>query len=83
MKSETDVLKLLKEFLKSRLEIDTANITMDTQLESLGIDSLMQMELVFDFEDNFNFQMPDIDERPTTVGGLVKVICANLPEAGS
>jgi acyl carrier protein len=83
MKSEQDVLEILKDFLKNRLDVETDDLSMDTELESLGIDSLMQMELVFDFEDKFNFQMPEIDERPTTVGGLVKVIQANLPQTSA
>jgi acyl carrier protein len=80
MKSEEEVLEILTRFLESRLNVDTADLSMDTELESLGIDSLMQMELVFDFEDKFGFQMPDMEDRPTTIGGLVKAILANLPQ---
>ncbi len=80
MKSEQDVLSLLKAFLENRLEIDPSNINMDTELESLGIDSLMQMELMFDFEDKFAFQMPEIEDRPTTVGELVNLIQTHLPD---
>jgi len=76
MKSEQDVLEILKDFLKNRLDVETDDLSMDTELESLG-------KLVFDFEDKFNFQMPEIDERPTTVGGLVKVIQANLPQTSA
>jgi acyl carrier protein len=79
MKQENDVLEILKEFLEKRLDIDTSDLGLDTELESLGIDSLMQMELLFDFEDKFGFQMPDTEERPTTIGGLVQLIQANLP----
>jgi acyl carrier protein len=81
MKSEQDVLDILKDFLKNRLDIDTADLGMDTELESLGIDSLMQMELIFDFEDRFDFKMPEFEERPTTIGGLAKVIQINLPQS--
>jgi len=83
MRSEQEVLDILKEFLKNRLELNTDDLGPDTELESLGIDSLMQMELIFDFEDKFDFQMPDIEDRPTTIGALVKVIQANLPDAAS
>ena len=80
MKSEQEVLEILKAFLKDRLDIDTSDLSMGTELESLGIDSLMQMELIFDFEDKFDFHMPDIEERPTTIGGLVTIIQSNLPK---
>jgi acyl carrier protein len=83
MKSEQEVLEILKEFLTQRLDVETADLHMETELESLGIDSLMQMELIFDFEDKFNFQMPEIEDRPTTVGALVMVIRANLPQASA
>lgn len=79
MISTEDTFETVKEFLRARLEIDTDALTMDSKLEDLGIDSLMQMELIFDFEDKFHFQMPDLDERPTTVGELVQVVQANLP----
>jgi acyl carrier protein len=81
MISTEETLRTVKEFLKARLDIDTDNLTMDSKLEDLGIDSLMQMELIFDFEDKFAFQMPDLEERPTTVGELVKVVQQNLPDA--
>lgn len=81
MKLEQEILVLLKAFLENRLEIESSDIGMDTELESLGIDSLMQMELVFDFEDKFAFQMPEIEDRPTTVGGLVKLIQTHLPDS--
>ena len=80
MRSEEQVFDVLKDFLQKRLEVESGDITMDTQLESLGIDSLMQMELVFDFEEKFDFQMPDIEERPTTIGELVKALQPHLPE---
>jgi len=83
MKSEQQIFETLKDFLQKRLEVDTSSLSMDTELESLGIDSLMQMELVFDFEEKFGFQMPDLEERPTTVGELVKALRPHLPEEKS
>lgn len=79
MQSEQELLVILKEFLKNRLDIETSDVDLDTDLTSLGIDSLMQMELVFDFEDKFGFQMPEIQERPQTVGALVALIQTHLP----
>ena len=79
MRSEQEVLVILKEFLKNRLDIETGDVGLDTELASLGIDSLMQMELVFDFEDKFGFQMPDVQESPQAVGGLVALLQTHLP----
>jgi acyl carrier protein len=79
MQSEQELLVILKAFLKNRLDIETSDVDLDTDLTSLGIDSLMQMELVFDFEDKFGFHMPEIQERPQTVGALVALIQTHLP----
>jgi acyl carrier protein len=83
MISNEETFIIVKEFLKARLEIDTGDLTMQSKLEDLGIDSLMLMELIFDFEDKLSFQMPDLEDRPTTIGELVRVVQANLPGASS
>ena len=44
-------LKTIQEMLYERLGIDRDRVTLDASLEDLGIDSLMQIELLFDFED--------------------------------
>lgn len=83
MKSEQQVFEILKDFLQKRLAVDPGTLSMDTELESLGIDSLMQMELVFDFEEKFDFHMPDLQDRPTTLGELVKALQPHLSEEKS
>ena len=55
------VAKLLAE----RVEIDVATIKPDTDLVTLGADSLTVMELIFDLEDEFKISLGD--ERPTLV----------------
>ena len=55
------VAKLLAE----RLEINVDQIQPDTDLLSLGADSLSVMELIFDLEDEFKISLGD--ERPTLV----------------
>ncbi len=79
-RSQQEVVQILKDFLKNRLEIETEDLTAATELESLGIDSLMQMELIFDFEEKFSFRMPEVEDRPVTVGELVDLIKAHLPD---
>jgi len=40
----------------------------------------MQMERVFDFEEKFDFQMPEIEHRPTTIRDRVKALQPHLSE---
>jgi len=67
-------LKILRDFLQERTEIDPAQITPDATLEELGIDSLMQLELLFEFEEKLNISLPDVEERPKTIGDLVSLV---------
>jgi len=55
------VAKLLAE----RIEIDVDQIHPETDLATLGADSLTVMELIFDLEDEFKISLGD--ERPTLV----------------
>ena len=61
-------------FLARRLEIDEGEITPERTLESLGIDSLAALELLFDVEDEFAIRLSHGDEKITTVGDLLVVV---------
>ena len=70
MTSFSTVAKLLAE----RLEVDVGTIQPDTELESLGADSLTVVELMFDLEDEFHVSLGD--ERPSLV--VVQDIADNI-----
>ena len=65
------VIDSVKQILEKNLSIDPTNVTEDSTLESLDIDSLDLVELICDLED-----VEDIDfgepEGLTTVGDIVK-----------
>jgi len=46
-------LETMQELLQERLGIDKEKVSPEASLEDLGIDSLMQIELLFYFEDKF------------------------------
>lgn len=74
-------LETMQSLLHERLGIDKDKVTLDASLEDLGIDSLMQIELLFDFEDKYKVKIPDITEKPTTIGELLAVIEPFVPQS--
>ena len=67
-------LETMQTLLKERLDIDKDRVTLDASLEDLGIDSLMQIELLFDFEDKYKVKIPDLTQKPTTISELLAVV---------
>lgn len=67
-------LKILQDFLQERTEIEPSKIVPEATLEELGIDSLMQLELLFEFEEKLQISLPDVEERPKTIGELVALV---------
>lgn len=74
-------LETMQALLHERLGIDKDKVILDASLEDLGIDSLMQIELLFDFEDKYKVKIPDITEKPTTIGELLAVIEPFVPKS--
>ena len=64
------------------------HITLDTSLESLGIDSLGMVEIIFSLEDEFNISIPessDIQQRLkgfATVADVIRLV-ESLREPGT
>ena len=73
-------LETMQGLLYERLGIDKSRVTLDASLEDLGIDSLMQIELLFDFEDKYKVKIPDLTERPTTMGELIAIVEPFIPK---
>ena len=68
-----DDLELIKNFLKDRVESARLDkIVPDATLTELGIDSLMLVELLFEFEDNTGITVPTDIPPPKTVGELLQ-----------
>ncbi|MFJ9413728.1 acyl carrier protein [Streptomyces sp. NPDC101227] len=73
---------LLRPFLKHSgpEEID---LTPDTDLRTLGVDSMQAIELLFAIEDTFGISLPDDelnDATFATAGNLWQAIAAQLPD---
>lgn len=68
-----DTLQLLQDFIKRRVPNPPENITLESRLEEIGVDSLSLLDLMFDMEDKFGVRMPDDLPRPETVGQLIEI----------
>ena len=75
-----DVSAKVKEIIVNKLGVDEAQITPEASFTNdLGADSLDTVELVMEFENAFNLQIPDEDaEKIATVGDAVKYLSAKV-----
>ena len=69
-----DSIGLIREFLKDRLGIEPDAVVPDALLADLGVDSLMMLELMFEFEDRFNIKLSNDIATPKTVGEMVTLM---------
>jgi len=69
-----DNLALLSEFLQKRENIDPARVTPAASLEELKVDSLLLLELLFEFEDKLGVSIPHDIPPPKTVGDLLGIV---------
>jgi len=61
-------------FLARRFHLREAEITPERTLQSLGIDSLAALELLFAVEEEFGICLSHVNQQFTTLGELVDVI---------
>jgi acyl carrier protein len=69
-----DSIGLIREFLKDRLGADPETVVPEAQLVDLGVDSLMMLELMFEFEDRFDIKLSNDLKAPQTVGEMVTLM---------
>ena len=76
-------LDKIKEIIIDKLGVDESKISEDAKfIEDLGADSLDTVELIMQFEEEFNIEIPDEDaETITTVGKAVSYIEGQLANA--
>ena len=65
----SDTLDKIKEIIIDKLGVEENKITLDSHfIEDLGADSLDTVELIMQFEEDFNLEIPDDDaEKILTV----------------
>lgn len=67
-------LDLIREFLQDRLGLAPEMATAETRLADIGVDSLMLLELMFEFEDRCGITLSKDLKSPKTVGEMVTLM---------
>ena len=70
----------VKDIIIEKLGVDAEKVTEDASfVEDLGADSLDTVELVMDFEEEFDLEIPDEEaEKLVTVGSAIKYLQEKL-----
>jgi acyl carrier protein len=75
-------LDLIKEYINSHADHPPENLTLDSKLDAVGLDSLALLELMFKIEDKYNIKLPDDTKKPESIGQLVELVEKFKPSAG-
>lgn len=74
--NENDVLAKLRDLL-GEFEVEAGDVTMDSEFEALGLDSLDLVELSVKVEDEFGLEIEEDDLKDVvTVGDAVRLVLA-------
>lgn len=65
-----DSIGLIRDFLQERLGVAPERVVAEAALADLGVDSLMMLELMFEFEDRCGIKLPSNLTTPKTVGDM-------------
>ena len=78
----SDIATRVKSIIVDKLGVDENEVTNEASFTNdLGADSLDTVELIMQFEEEFNIEIPDEDaETLTTVGEAVEYINKKLAE---
>ncbi len=71
-----EIAKIVKEIVVEKLSVDPNSVTEESAfVEDLGADSLDTVELVMEFEEKFNLEIPDEDaEKIKTIKDAIDYI---------
>ena len=66
----SDTINILIQQVAARFDKNINELSPDTTLESLGVDSLGKIELLFDLEDHFEIRLPNENNENFTITTL-------------
>ena len=74
---------LIRDFLKDRLGVEPENVVPGAVLAELGVDSLMMLELMFEFEDRVGIKLSRDIKTPRSVGEMVSLMDGLIAQSKS
>jgi len=75
-----EINNVILDVLAKHTQIDREKVTLETRLNSVGVDSLMMVEIIFDLEERFDISIPDPEfvgqqnKQFETVADVVRVV---------
>lgn len=69
-----ETIEIVRNFLAERIGKMEQELAPETVLADLGVDSLMLLELLFEFEDKLGIELPKDIGTPKTIGELIGLI---------
>lgn len=67
-------IAIISDYISKHSDNHPENLTLETRLDEVGIDSLAMLELFFEFEDKYSFRLPQDIKVPETIGDLVAIV---------
>lgn len=70
----SEPLAIVRQFLGERLGVPAERVTESATFAELDVDSMMQLELLFEFEDRLGLRLDRSMAMPKTVGQLIGIV---------
>jgi len=71
-------ISVMRRILSKRYGIDKPDLSEDSEISSLGLDSLGFIEYAFDLENELHVDLPDLPRDLSTIGEFARYIHAHL-----
>lgn len=72
----TPTIAILQRLLRENLGLPCDQLSLESSLDDIGIDSLTFMELSFALENELNISFPDATPAMRTIGDIVQLVDA-------
>jgi len=72
--SMTDTVNAMRRVLSRRFGVENPDLSPDSELSSLGLDSLAFIEYTFDLESDLKITLPDLPRDLSTVGDFARYV---------
>lgn len=74
-----DILNLVREYINRVSQKPPENLTLDSRLDEVGLDSLDMLEMMFELEEKYGIVLPYDAPKPETVEQLVGLLEKYVP----